>query len=46
MSEGRALINFIGNAVATVVISKSEKSINENIYQRVVEKNIQLNCFR
>jgi aerobic C4-dicarboxylate transport protein len=38
MSEGRALINFIGNAVATVVISKSEKSINEEIYQRVVEK--------
>ena len=37
MSEGRALINFIGNAVATVVISKSEKSIDENIYQRVVE---------
>jgi aerobic C4-dicarboxylate transport protein len=38
MSEGRALINFIGNAVATVVISKSEKSIDEEIYQRVVEK--------
>jgi aerobic C4-dicarboxylate transport protein len=38
MSEGRALINFIGNAVATVVISKSEKSIDENVYQRVVEK--------
>ncbi len=38
MSEGRALINFIGNAVATVVISKSEKSIDENIYQREVEK--------
>lgn len=41
MSEGRALINFIGNAVATVVISKSEKSINEEIYQRVVEKKLQ-----
>lgn len=38
MSEGRALINFIGNAVATVVISKSEKSIDQNIYQQVVEK--------
>ena len=37
MSEGRALINFIGNAVATVVISKSEKAINEEVYQRVVE---------
>ena len=41
MSEGRALINFIGNAVATVVISKSEKTIDEEIYQRVVEKKIQ-----
>jgi aerobic C4-dicarboxylate transport protein len=40
MSEGRALINFIGNAVATVVISKSEKSINEEIYRRVVEKKL------
>jgi aerobic C4-dicarboxylate transport protein len=38
MSEGRALINFIGNAVATVVISKSEKSIDEVTYQLVVEK--------
>ncbi|HET7001585.1 MAG TPA: C4-dicarboxylate transporter DctA [Puia sp.] len=38
MSEGRALINFIGNAVATVVISKSEKAIDETRYQRVVEK--------
>jgi aerobic C4-dicarboxylate transport protein len=41
MSEGRALINFIGNAVATVVISKSEKTIDEKIYQRLVEKKIQ-----
>jgi aerobic C4-dicarboxylate transport protein len=40
MSEGRAFVNFIGNAVATVVISKSEKSINEAIYQRVVEKKL------
>ncbi len=36
MSEGRALINFIGNAIATVVISRSEKSIDEERYQRVV----------
>jgi aerobic C4-dicarboxylate transport protein len=40
MSEGRAIINFIGNAVATVVISKSEKSLDETTYQRVVEKSI------
>jgi aerobic C4-dicarboxylate transport protein len=38
MSEGRALINFIGNAVATVVISKSEKAIDEDLFQRVVVK--------
>jgi aerobic C4-dicarboxylate transport protein len=38
MSEGRALINFVGNAVATVVISKSENAMDEKIYQRVVEK--------
>lgn len=36
MSEGRALINFIGNAIATVIISRSEKSIDEEKYQRVV----------
>src|SRR5579863_867913 len=38
MSEGRALINFVGNAVATVLIAKSEKAIDESIYFRVVEK--------
>ncbi len=36
MSEGRALINFIGNTVATIVIAKSEKAIDEDIYERVV----------
>jgi aerobic C4-dicarboxylate transport protein len=36
MSEGRALINFIGNTVATVVIAKSEKAIDEKVYKRVV----------
>ena len=36
MSEGRALINFIGNTVATVVIAKSEKAIDEAMYKRVV----------
>src|SRR5205085_6418814 len=37
MSEGRAIINFIGNTVATVVIAKSEKAINETVYKSVVE---------
>lgn len=38
MSEGRAIINFIGNTVATVIIAKSEKAVDEETYQRVVEK--------
>jgi aerobic C4-dicarboxylate transport protein len=38
MSEGRAITNFIGNTVATVVIAKSEKAIDMTIYKRVVEK--------
>jgi aerobic C4-dicarboxylate transport protein len=40
MSEGRALINFVGNAVATVVISKSEQAIDEEKYYRLVEKKV------
>ncbi len=38
MSEGRALINFIGNAVATVVISKSEHSVDEEKYRQKVSR--------
>ena len=37
MSEGRALVNVIGNSVATVVISKSEKAVDVATYKRVVE---------
>lgn len=37
MSEGRALINFIGNTVATVVIAKSEGEIDMVKYKQVVE---------
>jgi aerobic C4-dicarboxylate transport protein len=36
MSEGRAIINFIGNTVATVVIAKSENAIDEATYKKVV----------
>ena len=39
MSEGRAIINFIGNTVATVVIAKSEKAVDEVTYRKVVEHN-------
>jgi aerobic C4-dicarboxylate transport protein len=38
MSEGRALINVIGNTVAAVIISKSEKVINMEQYKSVVER--------
>jgi len=37
MSEGRALINVIGNTVAAIVISKSEKVIDMDQYRSVVE---------
>lgn len=37
MSEGRALINVIGNTVAAVVISKSEKVIDMKQYKLIVE---------
>ncbi len=38
MSEGRAIINFIGNTVATVVIAKSEGELDRLVYEAVVEK--------
>ncbi len=38
MSEGRAITNFIGNAVATVFIAKWEKEIDMETYDAVVEK--------
>jgi aerobic C4-dicarboxylate transport protein len=37
MSESRAITNMIGNTVAAVVIAKSEKAIDENQYQQIVE---------
>ncbi len=40
MSEGRAIINFIGNTIATVVIAKSENEIDMAVYRRVVEKKL------
>lgn len=37
MSEGRAIINFIGNSIATVIIAKSEKAIDMDVYKKVVD---------
>jgi aerobic C4-dicarboxylate transport protein len=39
MSEGRAIINFIGNTIATVIIAKSENEIDLVKYKQVVEGN-------
>ena len=36
MSEGRAIINFIGNSVATVIIAKNENVIDMDVYKKVV----------
>lgn len=36
MSEARSVTNFIGNAVATVVISKHEKAIDMTMFKKVV----------
>ena len=36
MSEARAITNVIGNAVATVVIAKSERSFDESARVRAV----------
>ena len=40
MSEGRALINVIGNTAAAVIISKSEKVIDLRQYKLIVEKKV------
>ena len=37
MSEGRALINFMGNTIATVVIARSENAVDMDVYRFVVE---------
>lgn len=38
MSEGRAITNFIGNAVATIIIAKWEKELDLEKYKTEVEK--------
>jgi aerobic C4-dicarboxylate transport protein len=38
MSEARAIVNLIGNAVATVVVAKSEGAFDEARYAALVER--------
>jgi aerobic C4-dicarboxylate transport protein len=40
MSEGRAIVNVIGNSVATIIIAKSEKQLDVKRYKLIVEKKI------
>lgn len=42
MSEARALINMIGNTVATVVIAKSENAVDMVQYKAIVENHVQI----
>ncbi|MDR0803077.1 dicarboxylate/amino acid:cation symporter [Fluviicola sp.] len=37
MSECRALTNFIGNAVATIVVARWEKQLDENVLKEVLK---------
>jgi len=39
MSEARTITNLIGNTVATVVIAKSEKAVDVELYKKIVEGN-------
>ena len=39
MSEARAITNLIGNAVASVVIAKSEKEFDQKAYKRAINPN-------
>lgn len=36
MSEARAIVNLIGNGVATIVVSKSEKEFDQSKYDEVI----------
>ena len=38
MSEGRAVVNFIGNSIATIIIAKMEDAIDLPTYRMVVDQ--------
>ena len=38
MSEARAIVNLIGNGIATVVVAKSENEFDNEKYMKVVEE--------
>jgi len=42
MSEARAIVNLIGNGVATVVIAKSEKAFDAEQNRRALEGHVAL----
>ncbi len=38
MSEARAIVNLIGNGIATVVVAKSENEFDNEKYMKIVEE--------
>lgn len=42
MSEARALTNLVGNAVATIIISKWEKELNVSQLRSALQRNVEL----
>ncbi|SDC61167.1 aerobic C4-dicarboxylate transport protein [Bacillus wiedmannii] len=38
MSEARAIVNLIGNGIATVVVAKIENEFDDEKYKRIVEE--------
>ena len=42
LSEARAITNIIGNGVATLVIAKSEKEFDAEVYAREINKSSDL----
>ena len=42
LSEARAITNIIGNGVATLVIAKSEKEFDAEVYEREIEQRLKI----
>ena len=38
ISEGGDVVNLIGNGIATIVVSKSEKALDEELFQAELAK--------
>jgi aerobic C4-dicarboxylate transport protein len=38
MSEGRAIVNLIGNGIASIIVAKSENEFDENKNKRAINE--------